>query len=147
MRLWYNATDRFPEGGNSPTEIVRFCSLFVIQYFIFFDLIFNCESMGIEGRLCIICICLVDWLVGLVKGMRLPHIMNEVMNEISLHRFSASQVRVHAAINAATNAFLRWALGSPPGSDVSPALLVGVMEMPKPATDLTLDIASLVSQI
>jgi hypothetical protein len=56
-------------------------------------------------------------------------------------------VRVNAAINAATNAFLRWALGPFVATETtapSLARLVGLMEMPKPETKLTLDIASLV---
>jgi ABC-type multidrug transport system ATPase subunit len=48
-------------------------------------------------------------------------------------------VRVQAAINAATNAFLRRAVGSD-----SIARFVGLMTMPKPGSKLTLDIASLV---
>jgi hypothetical protein len=50
--------------------------------------------------------------------------------------------RVHGALNAATNAFLTWALG--PGYG---ARLAGIMEMPKPATVLRLDIASLVGTL
>lgn len=56
MRLWYNGTGRYDDGGNQPTQVVR----------------------------------------------------------------------VHAAINVATNAFLKWALGMS-----GAAQLVGIMEMPK----------------
>lgn len=50
--------------------------------------------------------------------------------------------RVQGAINAGTNAFLRWALG-----DQYLARMVGLMEMPKDSTNLTLDIASLVGTL
>lgn len=72
MRLWYNATGRYPGVGNAPTEIVR----------------------------------------------------------------------VQAAINAGTNAFLRNVLGPD-----AIARFVGVMTMPKPGSQLTLDIASLVGTL
>lgn len=48
-------------------------------------------------------------------------------------------VRVQAAINAATNAFLRKSVGPN-----ALARFVGVMTMPKPSSKLTLDIASLI---
>mmetsp|Transcript_12375 Transcript_12375/g.35287 ORF Transcript_12375/g.35287 Transcript_12375/m.35287 type:complete len:983 (+) Transcript_12375:143-3091(+) len=48
-------------------------------------------------------------------------------------------VRVQAAINSATNAFLRRSVG-----DTNIARLVGMMAMPKPSSKLQLDIASLV---
>ena len=48
-------------------------------------------------------------------------------------------VRVQAAINSATNAFLRKTIGPN-----ALARFVGVMTMPKPASKLTLDIASLI---
>ena len=51
-------------------------------------------------------------------------------------------VRVQAAANAATNAFLRNAVG-----EDAIARLVGLMQMPKPATSLSLDIASLVGTL
>lgn len=72
MRLWYNATDRYPANGNAPTEIVR----------------------------------------------------------------------VQAALNAASNAFLRNTIG-----EQAITRLVGLMQMPKPATSLTLDIASLIGTL
>jgi ABC-type multidrug transport system ATPase subunit len=63
-------------------------------------------------------------------------------------------VRVHRALNAATGAFLQQALNNDPvpitaGSDVGGAFarLAGIMEMPKPSTSLTLDIASLVGTL
>ena len=49
---------------------------------------------------------------------------------------------MHGAFNAATNAFLTWALGPEVRTR-----LVGVMEMPKPGTVLRLDIASLVGTL
>lgn len=54
-------------------------------------------------------------------------------------------VRVHGPLNAATDAFLRTALGT--GATDALARLVGMMEMPKPGTKLTLDIASLVGTL
>ena len=51
-------------------------------------------------------------------------------------------VRVQAAANAATNAFLRNAVG-----EDAIARLIGMMQMPKPETSLTLDIASLVGTL
>lgn len=54
-------------------------------------------------------------------------------------------VRVHAPLNAATDAYLRSALGD--GATNALARLVGIMEMPKPGTKLTLDIASLVGTL
>lgn len=51
-------------------------------------------------------------------------------------------VRVQAAVNAATNAFLRNAVG-----EDAMARLIGLMQMPKPETSLKLDIASLVGTL
>ena len=53
-------------------------------------------------------------------------------------------VRVHAAMNAAVNAFLKSALNS---KNVALSRLIGVMEMPKAANSLTLDISSLVGTL
>ncbi len=54
-------------------------------------------------------------------------------------------VRVHGALNAATDAFLQQAVKPPQPQAL--ARLVGLMEMPKPSTSLTLDIASLVGTL
>lgn len=51
--------------------------------------------------------------------------------------------RVNAGLNAASNAWLRTALGR----NDYPALLVGLMEMPKPQTRLTLDFSSLLGPL
>ncbi|KAL4523256.1 hypothetical protein Ndes2437B_g00384 [Nannochloris sp. 'desiccata'] len=85
LRMWYNATNRYGEGGQQPTQAVR----------------------------------------------------------------------VHAALNAATDAFLQQAIitndpsTAAAGDEVGGALarLAGIMEMPKPSTSLTLDIASLVGTL
>ena len=74
MRMWYNATHRYGDGGQQPTQVVR----------------------------------------------------------------------VHAAMNAAVNAFLKSALNS---KNVALSRLIGVMEMPKAANSLTLDISSLVGTL
>jgi len=64
-------------------------------------------------------------------------------------------VRVHMALNAATDAFLQQAItnndpSAPPAAEEvggAFARLAGIMEMPKPSTSLTLDIASLVGTL
>jgi ABC-type multidrug transport system ATPase subunit len=62
-------------------------------------------------------------------------------------------VRVHGALNAATGAFLKDAVTTLLPNSVSTATtsalarLAGIMEMPKPSTSLTLDIASLVGTL
>jgi ABC-type multidrug transport system ATPase subunit len=61
-------------------------------------------------------------------------------------------VRVHGALNAATDAFLQKAI-NPSGTAATSTIgggfarLAGLMEMPKPSTSLTLDIASLVGTL